>query len=72
MQIYNSAVYYRVGVRGPAQRGVDYEPDEHFSVPAMLNFRDPTNEGFPTGTLYAAIAMRAATTATPIPQVTIA
>lgn len=60
VQVYNGAIYYRVGVLGPAQRGIDFEGAEHFTVMALLNFRDPHIEGFPIGSLYAGIMFRAA------------
>jgi hypothetical protein len=71
VQVYNGAAYYRVGVLGPAGRGVDYEAQEHFTVSSLLNFRDPHLEGFPVGSLYAAIMFRSAVAATPA-QVTCA
>jgi hypothetical protein len=60
VQVYNGAVYYRVGVLGPAGRGIDYEAPEHFTVSSLLNFRDPHLEGFASGSLYAAIMFRSA------------
>jgi hypothetical protein len=74
VQVTNAAVYYQVSAVAPPlspKSHSNWEPGEHFSLPAFLSFRDPTAEGFPAQSVFTGIRIRSAVTGTPA-RITIA
>lgn len=72
VQVHNNAVYYQVGVIGPAGTSTVWESAEHHTVQALLSFRDPVAEGFTPGSRYSAIRFRRASTSGEQPRVSVA
>lgn len=65
VQLYNAAIFYKVGVIGPANRSIVWEGIEHYSAPAMLTFEDPVTEGFPPGSRFYGMQVRSAVAGVP-------
>lgn len=64
-QVTNAAVTYQVAIVSPTGRDYVWESTDHFTVPSLLNFRDPAQEGFPQGSKFAGIRFKSAAAGAP-------
>jgi hypothetical protein len=65
VNVFNAAIYYKVGVTAQSGRDIVWESDEHFLAPSLSTFEDPTAEGFAEGVKFAGIKLRSAVAGTP-------
>lgn len=66
-QVYNAGAFYQLAIMGPSGRDLIWQADESFTVPALLTFADPAEEGFAPGTVFGGIRFKFSS-ATAVPQ----
>jgi hypothetical protein len=64
-QVSNGSIFYTLGYVRPGARALDWMPEEHYTVQALLTFADVEGEGLPPGSSFGGIKVRSGATGKP-------
>lgn len=65
LNMVNAAIYYQLAYAAVGNRDPVWEALEHYLLPSLSTFRDPTAEGLPPMSVFLGVRVRSAVTGVP-------